>query len=99
MKAGAIKITAADGSVIFCGLITELPLREDYIITKSIERFNESEPCIIYRTSIAKRFYLQLFEKLKYFKENNITSILCSDVYEFFNSIDFDTSGAMVQIE
>ena len=99
MKAGEIKITAADGAVIFCGLITELPLREEYIISKSIERFNESEPCIIYRTSIAKKFYIQLFEKLGDFRELNITSILCSDVNEFFDSIDLDTSGANVRIK
>lgn len=99
MKAGTIKITAADGSAIFCGLITELPLKEDYIISKSIERFNESEPCIIYRTSIAKKFYIQLFDKLKYFKENNITNIICSDISEFFNNIDLDIKGAVVHIE
>lgn len=99
MKVGTIRITKADGLVIFCGLITELPLREDYIMSKSIERFNESEPCIIYRTSIAKKFYIQLFDKLKYFKEKNITNILCSEVNEFFSNINLDTREAFIHFE
>lgn len=93
-----IKIISFDGSELFSGLVTELPLEEEYIIAKSIERFNESEPCIIYRTHIGKIFYMELYEKLNYYRENGITKLPLSEVSIFFDNINLNTQEAYIII-
>lgn len=94
----AIKIIDEKGNEIFNGAVTELPLKEEYIIAKSIERFNESEPCIIYRTHIQKIFYLELYEKIERFKDSNIYKIMCTEINDFFDNVSLDTNEALVYI-
>lgn len=40
--------------------IYQLPLKENEIIKKSIEMYNDSEPCIIYKTFIMKMMYIEI---------------------------------------
>ena len=48
-----------DNNVILSVKVTALPLKEDYILKKSKEYFNCDEPCMIYRSSILKRFIIE----------------------------------------
>lgn len=89
-----IEIIQNDGKVIFKGMISDLPLREDYIIATSIELFSEKEPCIIYRTHIMKKFYLKLYETLIIVKCNDIS---CSQLEEYFKNVDLDIHYARVR--
>lgn len=88
-----IEIIQNDGKLIYQGIISDLPLREDYIIAMSIELFNEKEPCIIYRTHIMKKYYIKLYEMLSSEKSSDIS---CSQLEEYFNPIDLEIQNARV---
>lgn len=45
--------------------LLSLPLKEVSIIEKSIEMFNDSEPCIIHRTYVMKKIYFEIEEYLQ----------------------------------
>lgn len=45
--------------------LIKMPLKESYIIQKSEELYNESEPCIIYRTAIINKTGLDLIKKIE----------------------------------
>ena len=64
MKWKTISLTDKEGLELFCGPFNELPIQEDFILKKSMELFHEPEPCIIYRTQITRKFYLELLEIL-----------------------------------
>lgn len=80
-KAGSgtyIEILDERGGTIYQGAITELPLRESYILEKSMELFHEPEPCIIYRTHIAKGFHLELYDMLNRGEQDEmVEQLLC----------------------
>ncbi|WP_024831735.1 hypothetical protein [Ruminiclostridium josui] len=46
--------------------LNSLPFKEEIIIKKSIELFNDREPCIIHRTYVMKKLMLEINE---YFNE------------------------------
>ncbi|MDR0380925.1 MAG: hypothetical protein LBH86_02885, partial [Oscillospiraceae bacterium] len=47
--------------------ITRLPLRESEIIAKSVEYFRDPEPCMIHRSAVMERMYLEI---TRYCEEN-----------------------------
>jgi hypothetical protein len=47
-----------------------MPLRDDLIIEKCIEIFNDSSPCFIHRSAVMKRLYAELEEYLEYGLKN-----------------------------
>lgn len=54
-----------DGEVVCEYKLLSLPLKEVSIIEKSIEMFNDSEPCIIHRTYVMKKIYFEIEEYLQ----------------------------------
>ena len=52
-----------NGAVLYEGLWSELPMAEDVILEKSIEFFNDREPCAIHRGAVQVRLLAEL-EKL-----------------------------------
>lgn len=86
-RKGYLKIIDSDGKIIFHGMITDLPLKETYIYSKSLELFNEKEPCIIYRTHIMKKFYLELYDFLSQ-RDGNVTHY--PDVVGFLKAVDIN---------
>lgn len=40
--------------------LTSLPLREEYIIEKSIEFFGDPEPCFIHKSAVMKKIYIEM---------------------------------------
>jgi hypothetical protein len=41
-----------------------LPIREDQLILKSIEFFNDPEPCMIHRSAVINRLYTEILDFL-----------------------------------
>lgn len=93
-KGNMIEIIQGNGKVVYQGVISDLPIREDYIIEKSIELFNEKEPCIIYRTHIMKKFYIKLYEALNSLKSSEIA---CSQLDEYVLNIDLELQDASIR--
>lgn len=44
--------------------LTALPLKEECIISKSMEYYFDPEPCMIHRSAVMKRIYMQIEEFL-----------------------------------
>lgn len=54
-----IRITGG-GQVLYEGKLEALPLREEIILAKSEEFFNDPDPCYIHRGAVSIRLYLEL---------------------------------------
>lgn len=80
-----IKITK-DTNTLFEGKLIDLPLKDAYIIKKSIELFDDEDPCIIHKSYVAKGFSDSL---LTLFEENSKSILNGIDFTEEFNPIDF----------
>lgn len=98
MKWKNIEIKNKDGAVVYHGPMNELPIKEEYMIAKSMELYQEPEPCVIYRTHIAKKLYLNIYENLeKRLKKEEYA--LCDDLWEYFSHIELDTKYAVVHFQ
>lgn len=49
-----------DGEVVFKGKLLSLPFKEKAIIDKSIELFDDDEPCVIHQSFVIKTYAEQL---------------------------------------
>ncbi len=67
MGAKVISFIDSNRNIVLKEKITSLPLKEEYIINKSVELFNDCEPCIIHRTFVMKKIFFEIdeyFDKL-----------------------------------
>jgi len=62
--ANKVKITK-QGKVIYEGNILDIPIKEDFIIKKSIEVFDDDDPCIIHQSFVIKEYTNELLDLLK----------------------------------
>lgn len=60
MSSKIISLVDFSDSIIYEDRFSSLPIKEDGIVNKSIELFHDSEPCIIHRTFIMKKFYFEM---------------------------------------
>lgn len=60
------------GNIIKKCKITSLPLKEEVIIAKSIEFFNDDSPCFIHRSAVMKRLYSEIEEYFSQHGENRV---------------------------
>lgn len=97
MKWKTISLTNKEGLELFCGPFNELPIQEDFILKKSMELFHEPEPCIIYRTQITRKFYLELLEKFPGKPKSGMILFL-SDCPELTSHIDLSAAGGSIRI-
>jgi hypothetical protein len=81
-----ITITTND-TVIYQGRISDLPIKEDAIISKSIELFDDEDPCIIHQSYVIKEY---IDELLTLFNNQGTTSIDLKDVLDFVSFLDIE---------
>jgi len=62
---GHIAITGQEGCVLYEGSLLEAPIDDEYIISKCIEYFDDSNPCFIHRSAAANRIAFEMEEQLK----------------------------------
>jgi len=51
-----------EGNVLFSGDLTDLPLKDEWVIKKSIEFFNDPEPCFIHRGAVSVRLLNEIWD-------------------------------------
>lgn len=84
-----ITLTGKDGKVIFQGKLASLPLKEEKIIDKSIELFNDGDPCIIHKTYAMKKVMLDIDDYLNTLLLHEETKLSWSEVpKEVKHSVD-----------
>lgn len=57
-----------DNEIIFENKVLELPIKNDFLIAKSIEVFDDDDPCIIHQSFIVNEYvdlFLSLFKNTK----------------------------------
>jgi hypothetical protein len=54
----------AAGAVLGRYPLNALPLREDTVLRLSIEFFGDPEPCMIHRSAVMSRMYMELYDYL-----------------------------------
>lgn len=59
-----ITVTGKDG-VLYQGLLKDIPLKDSVIIEKSIEFFDDPDPCYIHRGAVRVRLTHELFQELQ----------------------------------
>lgn len=61
---GTLMVNFSDvngGTLLRCKL-TSVPLREDVVLRLSVEFFADPEPCMIHRSAIMSRMYMEMLE-------------------------------------
>jgi hypothetical protein len=61
-----IGLISEDGESVFAKKLTAIPLRDEVIIARSIEFFDDPEPCMIHRSAVMNRIYTEMED---YFEE------------------------------
>ena len=51
-----IALVHTDGTVLFEGRPLEMPFKKEAVIAKSVELFDDDDPCIIHRSQVARHF-------------------------------------------
>ena len=79
------KVLITDGSKeLFNKKIQNLPIKEEYIIKRSIELFDDEDPCIIHQSYVIKDYVDQVLDLLK---ENS--EIEMKNHSDFFSALDY----------
>lgn len=60
-----------DNRIVLEKNLKHLPLREESIIAKSIEFFNNPEPCMIHRSAVINRICMELMEYFENVSKSN----------------------------
>lgn len=53
----------SDGQEIYKGLLSEVPLKENVILSKSIQFFDDPEPCHIHRRAVRVRLTEEILQE------------------------------------
>jgi hypothetical protein len=59
-------------SVLFEGRISDVPIKPDAIVEKSIELFGDDDPCVIHQSYVIKSYADQLLERFQHDKTHQI---------------------------
>jgi hypothetical protein len=58
----SITIHGINDTVILECKVNNLPLKEEVIIAQSIQSFNDPEPCMIHRSAVMKKIYVEFLD-------------------------------------
>lgn len=58
-----LKLYSGD-SLLYDGLLKDVPLKEEIILQKSLEFFDDPEPCHIHRSAVRTRLIAELLKEL-----------------------------------
>jgi len=86
-KKKTLKILRND-KAIFNGKFIDLPIKEAYLISKSIELFDDEDPCIIHQSYVIKEYADQLFTLFKMHETNTIIGNTYADELAFIDYTD-----------
>ena len=68
--------------VVYSGKLQDLPLKHEYIIQRSIELFDDDDPCIIHQSYVVKDFADKLLDVLE-----KTTRLSMGDNYKLYANL------------
>ncbi|MBM7582732.1 hypothetical protein JOD02_001589 [Caldicoprobacter guelmensis] len=89
------------GKMLFERKLTAIPLKEEVIILRSIEYFNDPEPCMIHRSAVMKRIFMEFGEFLNQNIEKGKFELLWDEIPEELRKIidiNGDIEGICIKI-
>lgn len=98
MKWRTVVIKSAQGDILYEGAFNELPVKEDYVISQSIALYQEEEPCIIYRTHILRKLYLDILEQFGG-KPKKGRIVDCREHQQILSHLALDISCATLEFQ
>jgi len=84
------------GELIFKGNILDIPIKDAYIIAKSIEIFDDDDPCIIHKSYVVKQFVDDLLKRVDREKDNVINLLPYREQLDY---LDFDLENTVIYLE
>lgn len=75
-----IKALDINNNIIFEKYLTDIPLSEEKVIKKSIEMFDDSDPCIIHKTYCMKKIYLEIDDFINNAGKSNTKELLWTSI-------------------
>ncbi|ERJ12894.1 hypothetical protein [Haloplasma contractile] len=88
-----VHIKLNDGTIVFKGKSLNLPIKKDYIIKKSIEVFDDEDPCIIHQSYVIKLYVKEILDLVPEGKELQL-----SDVLDQIDFLDVDSKENCILI-
>lgn len=79
--------------------VIDIPIKEEAVIWKSIEWFNDPEPCMIHRSAVMKRIYLEIIEYLELQKKNGKCLLALESIpAPLLDMLDINEKAAFIEI-
>jgi hypothetical protein len=78
----ALRFIGFDGSTLLQCPLTSLPLRDDAVLRLSVEFFDDPEPCMIHRSAVMSRMYMELLEYFLHGLERGSSNFPIADMPE-----------------
>lgn len=66
--------------LLYEGEVSDLPLKDEKVISGSIEFFGDPEPCMIHRSAVMSRYYMQIDHWLDEINFDNKSDIEIDDL-------------------
>ena len=76
--------------ILYEGRISDIPIKEKYIISKSVELFDDDDPCIIHQSYVIKEYVDQLLSVFKCVKKSEIEVKNHLDELSFLDFMELD---------
>jgi hypothetical protein len=86
-----IKIIDQQGHVIFSGNILDLPIQNQYIIKRSIELFDDPDPCIIHKSYVIRKIVEEIKVLLQVKDQTGISLSKYGEELHFLELSHLDT--------
>lgn len=84
-------IVRRDSDILFNGRILDIPIKENAVIQKSIEVFNDDDPCIIHQSYVIKELVSDILEIFKKADSKFISGKTFVSELSFLNFDDITT--------
>lgn len=77
--------------VLYIGNILDLPVKQEYIIKRSIELFDDDDPCIIHTSFVIKERCDQLLDVFKHSDTNKLDGTTNKSDLDFIDFTDIES--------
>ncbi|MCX7745523.1 MAG: hypothetical protein N2645_01335 [Clostridia bacterium] len=99
MRIKNINFLDQNQKIVFQYKLTSLPLSEKFIIRKSIELFNDSEPCVIHRSFVMKKLFFEIDSYFDQMLTKGKNKIRCSEILkEIYTVLDIPDEIYEIQL-
>lgn len=94
-----VTIKRHDGVILYQGRLINLPMKSDAIKAKSIELFNDDDPCIIHQSYASAQFAEAFLEVFEHQSVANLDLKLYADRLDFIDIVDLANATLTLEVK